>query len=50
MENLPTRRFTHCPEEVYLNRDTIETLYHLLSVKVHLAEFSSANCSAFMLV
>lgn len=34
MENMPTRRFTHCPEEVYLNRDTIETLYHLLSVKV----------------
>ncbi|CAL8472062.1 g11604 [Coccomyxa elongata] len=33
MENMPTRRFAHCPEEVYLNRDTIETLYHLLSVK-----------------
>jgi hypothetical protein len=34
MENMPTRRFAQCPGQLYLNRDTIETLYHLLSVKV----------------
>lgn len=34
IENMPTRRFPQCPGQVYLNRDTIETLYHVLGVKV----------------
>lgn len=34
VENMATREFEGCPGQVYLNRDTLESLYQVFNVQV----------------
>lgn len=48
VQNMPTKSFQRYPGQTYIGRDSVETLYHILNVKViyHIYKTLLESCTA----